>query len=99
MKVSFLLGCFLFFAAFAYGQTVIQQTADGNYVETVIPRDSAYYTQGATLSAAKFTAKDGRKYQVFLSAKGKTAGKMFYVRQSAKTGKWSRRYFETTATE
>lgn len=90
----------LLFAFSLTAQTVITKTATGDFVETVVPKDSAYYTRNATPSAAKFTAKDGRKYQVFFSpAKGDKPARMFYIKKSDKTGKWSRRYFETTATE
>lgn len=75
----------------SYSQSVNAKIdADGNYVEYKAPATEASLTKGCEVSAAKYKAKDGTMYKVYLSKKGK----VFIVKKSKK-GNYYRYYLRT----
>lgn len=91
MLKSFAFLAFLFFATFTQAQTVATKDAQGNYTQSTVKPSAESLTKNATKSAATFTDKDGLRYDVYLSASGKT----FILRTSKKSGNLYRSYFAT----
>lgn len=89
MKRTLFFALFILFSFVASAQTTAKTDATGNYTEVKVQKTEADLTKNATKAGKTFTATNGKKYDLWLTANDK----LFYVAIS-KTGNPYRRYIK-----